>query len=699
MLQAVLFDQRDRIEMANPMLRVEAARRNARMLNKRVLTEKAGDMGFEGDYSPGDITPARQTPAVDTVTRPAGSEVPTFDPIALRNGGATDTENKERTAEEEEEIKAKERAERAGFESDVVPMDFNTWLPFAAKHYRISRNPEDYVLVPVICMPADIPNRNACAFPLHELVEFNPERGQQAYKTWRGKPTHYEHCFPGDAPVLTEAGFVKIKKIKVGDKVLTHNNRYKAVTKLFSNGRKKLTQITCQGLGERLLVTENHPMWVVDKRQIFGKIGISGGGSLRHRKDKIESVTPHFRSVSDVYAGDYLVIPIRIGGSEEVDSDLAFITGVFAAEGSFEKYKEERNATVLTLGFKEAELRKEVERCLKRLGYEYTVYEKPRSGVASVRIKGREFADLMFSFVGEYSHQKQVKQPMMKWDEEALKQFIGGYISGDGHVKSGGGRVRCVTVSPKLATDIQNILAFLGLPATLTRNGSGSFVSSITGKEYNRKTSWHVGLGAEFAAEFNDYVVGKDATEIFSYRKNSSRLIVVGDLLLTPILKVERNYSKESVYNIEVEEDHTYTAYNVVVHNCNTDITKAYGVIVDSYMRKFAGFSRGKLWKVLLLCAFDRTKNPRAVNKILSGESNSYSMGAWVNAYTCSLCGGVLGESCPHLDMKDPTRMYELQGRLVCRNATGIEGFENSIVADPAYVSAISDTLIRMRDS
>jgi hypothetical protein len=60
-----------------------------------------------------------------------------------------------------------------------IPLDFNTWLPFSAPHYQISPDPSDYILTPVIVMPSDIPNRNGVAFPLKELIAFNPDMGMQ----------------------------------------------------------------------------------------------------------------------------------------------------------------------------------------------------------------------------------------------------------------------------------------------------------------------------------------------------------------------------------------------------------------------------------------------------------------------------------------------------------------------------------------
>lgn len=72
-------------------------------------------------------------------------------------------------------------------------LDLPDWLPVAAEVYDISPNLKDYVLVPVVSMPSDLPNRNGAAFPLSLLASFNPEAGMISYKTWVGKPTHVEH--------------------------------------------------------------------------------------------------------------------------------------------------------------------------------------------------------------------------------------------------------------------------------------------------------------------------------------------------------------------------------------------------------------------------------------------------------------------------------------------------------------------------
>lgn len=123
----------------------------------------------------------------------------------------------------------------------------------------------------------------------------------------------------------------------------------------------------------------------------------------------------------------------------------------------------------------------------------------------------------------------------------------------------------------------------------------------------------------------------------------------------------------------------------------NEDYTKSRGVIADSLMRKLMGFNQGGIWKLMLLLTFDRSKYPDVANRILTGETNSYSMGAWVNEYECSLCNSEVGK-CHHIQ-KDRRDLVNFNGELAFRNAIGIRGFECSEVSTPAFLSAISDVV------
>lgn len=79
---------------------------------------------------------------------------------------------------------------------DMVKMaylDSPRTLPAFAELYNISADIKDYVMIPVVIMPSDLPNRNKVGFPMAELAKANPDTGTLAYQTWVNKPTFVEH--------------------------------------------------------------------------------------------------------------------------------------------------------------------------------------------------------------------------------------------------------------------------------------------------------------------------------------------------------------------------------------------------------------------------------------------------------------------------------------------------------------------------
>lgn len=77
---------------------------------------------------------------------------------------------------------------------DTVTLDCNFWLPLAAEHYCISKNIRDYILVPVPSVITEMPNTNGDSVTKQELLQFNPDLGMPAYKTFKGKGTYREHA-------------------------------------------------------------------------------------------------------------------------------------------------------------------------------------------------------------------------------------------------------------------------------------------------------------------------------------------------------------------------------------------------------------------------------------------------------------------------------------------------------------------------
>lgn len=129
----------------------------------------------------------------------------------------------------------------------------------------------------------------------------------------------------------------------------------------------------------------------------------------------------------------------------------------------------------------------------------------------------------------------------------------------------------------------------------------------------------------------------------------------------------------------------------------NLDITKAKGMIFDVFIRSLSHY-QGEHLIISMLVGWDRTKDVEAVNEIISGQSNAYSVGFVYNAYTCSYCGATTTQgkrpACLHTKLGQKTYLMPQSNRLVYRKCHNAEGFEISKVKTPAFIVAVSNKVM-----
>ena len=78
---------------------------------------------------------------------------------------------------------------------NYYPSDIDvSWLSAASQTYDISPNINDYLIVDVAAVTADIPNRNFQGFLFSELSAFSYTYGQMIYQTFVGKPSCKDHA-------------------------------------------------------------------------------------------------------------------------------------------------------------------------------------------------------------------------------------------------------------------------------------------------------------------------------------------------------------------------------------------------------------------------------------------------------------------------------------------------------------------------
>jgi len=126
----------------------------------------------------------------------------------------------------------------------------------------------------------------------------------------------------------------------------------------------------------------------------------------------------------------------------------------------------------------------------------------------------------------------------------------------------------------------------------------------------------------------------------------------------------------------------------------NKDPKQAKGVILDSSFHFIPKYNVGK---IVILAAWDRSKDPHLVKQILSKQRNSYSMGCWVNQFVCGVCNTPYGNdfnACKH-QMNPMNPLTEVtEEHINYMNCYGCNFFENSSVSSPADVTACSEDLL-----
>lgn len=372
--------------------------------------------------------------------------------------------------------------------------------------------------------------------------------------------TEDEYCLVPDTKITLADGSVKnIQDIEKDDIVLSHKGKAQYVVSVMNREiDEEIKEIFVSGSNIPLKITKNHPVLVLNKmsyRETFDK----------YYQDKFELV---WKNAEDIVVGDYLVSPKTIeytNGSNEIDEKFARLAGLWLAEGNFVKKDGERVALEFNFSKEEEHLVSEVMNlCLLITGKEAKRYEKDHT--IMVRIYHPYLANKIYSSFGEYSREKHITEAF-KWNKDLLRSFISGYIDGDGYYFKDKETVYLRTASESIALQFVKILSIFDAWATIHKheNSENEFVQyknkddkwtyliSIPSIEYDK-------IKHDSCQKTKDFVKKSSVDMSSHWTKNGYDIVKVRKISEVP-------YSG-TVYNFEVEEDNSYVANNLAVHNC-----------------------------------------------------------------------------------------------------------------------------------
>lgn len=371
---------------------------------------------------------------------------------------------------------------------------------------------------------------------------------------------HGSPCFTGDTLVLTrEHGYIPIKDVRAGDTVLTHENRYRKVVNFFDNGEKEIWEVSATPV-DLLRTTGNHRLYVRKKTLVYPK---SNGRQTTRR----EFSAPEWKRVdelsSDYYVGYAInqneIIPQWNGvectrgkstyikkNLDMADPWLWYFVGRYLGDG-WTRVRNDRNGHISSVTICTGKYESDDFEALIPSGWNYTKNEE--RSVVKYQFSNRELAVFCEQF-GHGAKNKFIPNFALDAPVYLLEQLLKGYFDSDGSTQ--GIYQKFGTVSKRLAYGIGQVIAKVKKEPFSIYKCKRPETATIEGRTVHQNDTYEIKYATSRSREFAFYENG---------------------YIWYPLKKAEKAGYSERVYDIEVEEDHSFTANGVIAHNCQ-DFTK-----------------------------------------------------------------------------------------------------------------------------
>ncbi len=314
-------------------------------------------------------------------------------------------------------------------------------------------------------------------------------------------------CFVAGTPVLTQDGMIPIESVIVGDLVLTHENRWRPVTATMS----RLAETVRLG---PIVSTADHPFYTAAQGE---------DGLLR-----MPDWTP-----ADQTRGSFLATPASVPHISDVMLPPGFdwwLVGRYVADGWTG-----RDGVMMAIGDTKA-----AEFEAHATGWTVA----PQQGCSRRTTPNHEAASWLLRHFGQGATRKTLPAWIFSLPER--DEFLEGYLAGDGHWVTRSQRAG-VTTSPCLAAGLRLLAVSLGFTVS-TSTVLPSPHKVIDGRTVNQSPWWRVTMVKNDARYTHD----------------------VGPFHWSKQRRIVRPQGQEKVYDLTVAQDHSFTAWGFVVHNCQS---------------------------------------------------------------------------------------------------------------------------------
>jgi hypothetical protein len=296
----------------------------------------------------------------------------------------------------------------------------------------------------------------------------------------------------------------------------------------------------------------------------------------------------------------------------KLDYDFGICIGYYASEGNMNQGR----ACQFSLdGHVDKSLDYFVQQLSTSLFNSIGIYPKcyiKADNTKSLSINSRVFSDVVKYICPGICYNKFVKHDILFSNLDFLRGFIIGVWNGDGHIRKD--RASLQMTNENLVNQIRLVLSVFGINVSFHKPKRPE-TSVIKGKICNLSDAWRIDISGQDFYRFLNTFYNKEASSainrnlVFSddeasiYRIKSKELIPYDGL----------------VYNLEVEEDNSYSTPNATVHNCFT--TDSNGFFKRSLIESCVTNEQNEVTHLLVLLYLTQWLKAHHLPDILSGST------------------------------------------------------------------------------
>ncbi len=398
------------------------------------------------------------------------------------------------------------------------------------------------------------------------------------------------YCLSKDTLVLTDKGYVKAENTRIGDIILTNKGNHYPIKNIAIRPIKtneKSYRLTISGIDKKIPLefSENHP--ILTKHLFRGqpcggkckpyiksyKYDCDACKSNKWDKSQIEYV-----KAKDIQIGDAVVFPIPVidnpkylldyqyewqnaprspkyikNDSLIITKDIAWLIGLFLAEGSTAKCRGKIHRLLFALHSSETEVANRVCDILENTFGKrpYVIFRKEHDSL-EVILCDAQIARIFDSIVPGNLYEKRIPKEFYYSTKENMTELLLGFMLGDGTIQRN--YMIGTTVNQQLAYDLHRLSMYAGIPCqVIERNTRKSYEVCI--HSFNLKNLDLSGLmHKQNKLNFNytrtpGLLSYSDGTYIYSEIINKQEIIL------------------DYVYGFEVDIDDSFCVIGFATHN------------------------------------------------------------------------------------------------------------------------------------